>query len=301
MFLLILGVIIAVVGIGMARGNPKNAGVGRIVMFIGVAMGIFGFFNSFIVILEPGRAGVQVLFGDVQKGVLESGVNVVNPLVSIDEYNIQTQNYTMSSDHQESDRENEDAIQVLTADGLEVTMDVTVQYYILHDSIPTIRRRLGVEEAMKNKIIRPYSRNKVRDIAVQFDAVSLYGVKRDTFQMRLNRALVREFQPHGIHLEAILIRHISLPASVKGAIESKINAEQDAQKMAFVLQKEKQEAERKRVEAQGIADYQRIIASGLGDRQLQYEQIKAQIELAKSPNTKIIIMGNNKGVPIMVQ
>jgi regulator of protease activity HflC (stomatin/prohibitin superfamily) len=88
-----------------------------------------------------------------------------------------------------------------------------------------------------------------------------------------------------------LVRNITLPASVKASIESKINAEQDAQKMQFVLQKEKQEAERKRVEAQGIADYQRIISSGLTDKQLQYETIKANLELAKSPNSKVIIMG----------
>jgi len=89
----------------------------------------------------------------------------------------------------------------------------------------------------------------------------------------------------------LLVRNITLPASVKASIESKINAEQDAQKMQFVLQKEKQEAERKRVEAQGIADYQRIISSGLTDKQLQYGTIKANLELAKSPNAKVIIMG----------
>jgi regulator of protease activity HflC (stomatin/prohibitin superfamily) len=90
-----------------------------------------------------------------------------------------------------------------------------------------------------------------------------------------------------------LVRNITLPPSVKASIESKINAEQEAQKMQFVLQKEKQEAERKRVEAQGIADYQRIISSGLTDKQLQYETIKANLELAKSPNSKVIIMGKN--------
>jgi len=91
-----------------------------------------------------------------------------------------------------------------------------------------------------------------------------------------------------------------LPASVKASIESKINAEQDAQKMTFVLQKERQEAERKRVEAQGIADYQKILSTGLSDRQLQYETILAQKEIAKSQNAKVIIMGNNKGTPIIL-
>ena len=92
-------------------------------------------------------------------------------------------------------------------------------------------------------------------------------------------------------LEQLLVRNITLPNSVKASIESKINAEQDAKKMEFVLQKEKQEAERKRVEAQGIADYQRIINTGLTDQQLQYEQIKAMKEIALSQNAKIIVMG----------
>ncbi|MNT62094.1 hypothetical protein D3C72_1997870 [compost metagenome] len=96
------------------------------------------------------------------------------------------------------------------------------------------------------------------------------------------------------------MRNITLPASVKASIESKINAEQDAQKMTFVLQKERQEAERKRVEAQGIADYQRILSTGLSDRQLQYESILAQKEIAKSANTKVIIMGNGKTAPIIL-
>ena len=92
-------------------------------------------------------------------------------------------------------------------------------------------------------------------------------------------------------LEQLLVRNITLPQSVKATIEGKINAEQEAQKMQFVLQKEKQEAERKRVEAQGIADYQRIINQGLTDQQLQYEQIKALKEIATSQNAKIVVMG----------
>ena len=100
-------------------------------------------------------------------------------------------------------------------------------------------------------------------------------------------------------LEQLLVRNITLPNSVKASIESKINAEQDAKKMEFVLLKEKQEAERKRVEAQGIADYQRIINTGLTDQQLQYEQIKAIKELALSSNAKVIVMGKGN-TPIII-
>ena len=97
-----------------------------------------------------------------------------------------------------------------------------------------------------------------------------------------------------------MIRNITLPATVKASIEEKIKAEQDAQKMEFVLQKERQEAERKRVEAQGIADYQKIISTGLGDKQLQYEQIKVMKELVTSPNAKVIIMNGGKSAPMIL-
>jgi regulator of protease activity HflC (stomatin/prohibitin superfamily) len=97
------------------------------------------------------------------------------------------------------------------------------------------------------------------------------------------------------------VRNITLPVSVKQAIESKINAEQESQKMKFVLEKEKQEADRKRVEAQGIADYQKILNTGLTPQQIQYEMIKAQKEIATSPNTKVIILGGDgKHLPFMM-
>jgi len=143
----------------------------------------------------------------------------------------------------------------------------------------------------EDKIVRPITRTRIRDNAVYYDAVALYSSKRDEFQNRIFKSIESDFKLRGLLLENLLVRNITLPQSVKLTIEQKINAEQDAQKMQFVLQKEKQEAERKRVEAQGIADYQRIISESLTDRQLQYEQIKAQLELAKSQNAKIIVLG----------
>ena len=128
----------------------------------------------------------------------------------------------------------------------------------------------------------------------------MYSTKRNEFQDGIFKSIEADFKTRGLVLESLLIRNINLPTSVKKTIESKINAEQDAQKMVFVLQKEKQEAERKRVEAQGIADYQRIISSGLTNKQLRYETIKAQKELAASANTKIIFMnGQDDGSIIL--
>jgi regulator of protease activity HflC (stomatin/prohibitin superfamily) len=171
-------------------------------------------------------------------------------------------------------------------------------FKILPSEAPRILQEIGPNYL--DKIVRPITRTKIRDNAVYYDAISLYSTKRDEFQSRIYNSIASDFKKRGLVLEQLLVRNITLPVSVKVTIESKINAEQDAQKMQFVLQKEKQEAERKRVEAQGIADYQKIISAELSDKQLQYEMIKAQKEIATSTNTKIIIMGNSKNTPLMI-
>jgi regulator of protease activity HflC (stomatin/prohibitin superfamily) len=191
--------------------------------------------------------------------------------------------------HDEGQKASDDAIRALTADGLEVIIDLTVLYRVLPADAPNIVREIGLNYT--DKVVRPLTRTKIRDNAVYYEAVSLYSSKRDEFQARIFKSIETDFKNRGLVLEQLLVRNITLPQMVKTAIEQKITAEQDAQKMQFVLQKEKQEAERKRVEAQGISDYQRIINESLTDRQLQYEQIKAMKDLAASGNAKIVIMG----------
>jgi len=275
----------------LQRARPYLRYGGLLVFVAGVASASFKQVNS-------GEVAVQTLFGKVQDRVLGSGLNIVNPLVEIHPFATKTQNYTMSASHDEGDKQGDDAIRVLSADGLEVIIDLTVLYRVLPNEAPNILREIG--EDYKNTIVRPITRTKIRDNAVYYDAVSLYSTKRDEFQAKIFKDIETNFKQRGLFLEQLLIRNIALPASVKASIESKINAEQDAQKMQFVLQKESQEAERKRVEAQGIADYQRIIATNLTDKQLQYEQIKANLAIATSNNAKIIIIGANGKQPLMI-
>jgi regulator of protease activity HflC (stomatin/prohibitin superfamily) len=263
----------------------------------GFLLVIVGALQSAFITIRPGEVGVQVLFGKVQKGILSSGLHFVNPLVVIERFDIRTQNYTMSSVHDEGDKEGDDAIRILTADGLEVTIDLTILYRVNEDKAPNILREIG--QKYKEVIVRPVARTKIRDNAVNYDAVALYSVKRDEFQSRIFTDIQKVFQSRGLELEQLLVRNITLPNSVKQTIESKINAEQESQKMQFVLAKERQEADRKRVEAQGIADYQKIISLNLNAQQLQYEWIKAQKELALSPNSKVVVMGS-KDVPLIL-
>ncbi|HVV06361.1 MAG TPA: prohibitin family protein, partial [Puia sp.] len=255
----------------------------------GSGLAVIGLLSACIVQIGAGEIGVRVLYGSVQNDVLSSGLHLINPLMDVQRMDIKTQNYTMSAVHNEGAKEGDDAIRVLSADGLEVVIDLTVLYKVVPSSAPDILRQTGIDYT--DKIVRPLTRTKIRDNAVYYDAVSLFSTRRDEFQTRITKSIEDDFRRRGLLLEQILIRNITLPQAVKTSIEQKITAEQEAQKMQFVLQKERQEAERKRVEAQGIADYQRIISESLTDRQLQYESIKAQLEIAKSPNAKVIVLG----------
>ncbi len=289
MFLIILGLIAVGVGFAVAKADSPLQKFGKLIRTLGFVVILIGFLTSCIVQIDAGQVGVQKLFGKVQTRILQSGLNFVNPLVDVVKMDVKTKNYTMSGVHDEGMKTGDDAIRVLAADGLEVTIDLSVLYRIIPTEAPRLLAQTG--EDFEDKIVRPITRTRIRDNAVYYEAVALYSTKRDEFQQRIFKNIEDDFKKRGLLLENLLVRNITLPASVKATIEQKINAEQDAQKMQFVLQKEKQEAERKRVEAQGIADYQRIISESLTDRQLQYESIKANLELSKSPNAKIIIMG----------
>lgn len=299
MVFIFLGLILFAVGFFMKQQNQNPAyKIGKILTLVGPVLLIIGVLSSCFKVVDAGQVGVKSLFGKVDNDVLYSGLNFVNPLVEITPFDVKTQNYTMSGLQDEGSKDGDDAIRILSADGLEVVIDLSVLFRVQATQAPTILKEIGIDYVYK--IVRPIARTAIRDNAVYYDAVALYSTKRDEFQNRIYKYIDKSFTKRGLQLEQLLVRNITLPASVKTTIESKINAEQDAQKMTFVLQKEKQEAERKRVEAQGIADYQRILSAGLSDKQLQYETIKAQKEIATSPNAKVIILGNSKNTPILI-
>ncbi|MFI5153787.1 MAG: prohibitin family protein [Chitinophagales bacterium] len=297
MVLIILGIIVFLIGMALSKRQDqlkKFANTARTIGLLGIILGLFA---SSIVQIEAGQIGVKELFGKVQNDVLGSGLHLINPLLTVERLDVKTQNYTMSGVHDEGQNKGDDAIRALTSDGLEVIIDLTVLYKVLPADAPNIVRETGLDYT--DKIVRPVTRTKIRDNAVYYEAVALYSTKRDEFQQRIFKSIDENFKNRGLILEQLLVRNITLPQAVKTSIEQKISAEQDAQKMQFVLQKERQEAERKRVEAQGIADYQHIISESLTDKQLQYEQIKAMRELAASQNAKMIIMGKG-GAPIIL-
>lgn len=295
MIAIIIGVIVLLAGIALGKADPQFKQYLGAIRTVGIAIILAGLAFASVYQIEPGQVGVQKLFGKVNNNTLGSGLNIINPLAEVVTFDIRTQNYTMSGIIDEGAQATDDAIRVLSADGLEVIIDLTVLYKVIPAEAPRILEQVGID--YKNTIVRPLVRTKIRDNAVYYDAVALYSTKRDEFQDKIFTSIENDFKARGLVLEQLLVRNLTLPESVKAAIESKINAEQEAQKMTFVLQKETQEAQRKRVEAQGIADYQTILSTGLSDKQLQYEMIKA---IATSPNAKLIFMDAKKPASIIV-
>ncbi|UCF69978.1 MAG: prohibitin family protein [candidate division WOR-3 bacterium] len=258
---------------------------------------------SVLRIVPPGSVGVQVLFGRVlTKTTLSEGLNVVNPFVDLEIMTIRTQAYTMSIAAEEGQRYGDDAISSLTKDGLEVQMDLTVWYHLLKSEAANVFQKIGSDYV--DKIVRPAARTAIRNTAVRYMAVEIYSDKREEVQNQITKALDKDFAERGIALEKVLLRNISLPAKVKNAIEVKLEAEQEAQKMQFVLQKEQKEAERKKIEAGGIAEAQDIIAKSLvgerGRAYLSWKYLENLKNLYESPNNTILISPYDKSfIPLL--
>jgi regulator of protease activity HflC (stomatin/prohibitin superfamily) len=251
---------------------------------------------SCVVQVGPGEVGVQTLFGSVQERGLPSGLNIVNPLVNVEIMDVKTQAYTMSIAQDEGNLANDDAITALSMDGLTIRLDVTVWYRLSESDAPQVYRTIGVDYVAK--IVRPAIRTALRDVSVLYSATDIYSGKRDEFTGGVTKELEDAFHGRGIILERVLLRNVELPEMVRAAIDEKISAEQKAQQMVYVLQKEKQEAERKKIEASGISDYNRIVSQSITDQVLQLKGIEATLELAKSSNSKMVVM-NGKNMPLI--
>jgi regulator of protease activity HflC (stomatin/prohibitin superfamily) len=269
----------------------------------GIVLAIILILASLIRIVPPGSVGVQVLFGRVlTKATLSEGLNVVNPFVNLEIMTIRTQAYTMSIAIEEGQRYGDDAIISLTKDGLEVKMDLTVWYHLVASEAANVFQKIGRDYV--DKIVRPAARTAIRNTTVRYMAVEIYSEKREEVQTEISKALEKDYGARGIALEKVLLRNISLPDKVKNAIEAKLEAEQEAQKMEFVLLKETKEADRKKIEAAGIAEAQRIIAQSLigerGRAYLSWKYLENLRSLYQSPNNTIVISPFDKSfIPLL--
>lgn len=242
---------------------------------------------SMVRLIGPGEVGIVVLFGKVKERVLHSGLHLVSPFASIVKMSVRTQEYTMSKRRGEGIVKGDDAITALTSEGLTVELDVTVWFRLDPKEAWKVYRDIGPDYV--RKIVRPAIRTAIRNAAALYSVNDIYSANREKVVEDIRKELEEDLKPRGIILENVLLRNVNLPQRVRNAINEKIAAEQEAQKMKYILQKEEQEAKRKKIEAEGIAEAQRIIANSLSPQYLQWYYIQTLKELVNSPNNTVII------------
>ncbi len=240
-----------------------------------------------IAIVPAGQLGIVDQFGTVSNQPLESGIHLKNPLAKVVLLSTQTQ-------------ELKETTETPSQDGLIVTADVSVLYRLDPAKATQVYKTLGTEYAQV--VLVPQFRSAIRSATAKYPSQALYTSKREAVAQELQQEIGQSLSDRGIFVETTLLRNVTLPKKLQDSVQEKLQAEQDSQRMEFVLQKEKKEAERKRIEAQGIADSQRIISQGLTDKVLQFRQIEATEKLAQSQNSKVVIVGGeSKTLPLLLQ
>jgi regulator of protease activity HflC (stomatin/prohibitin superfamily) len=263
-----------------------------------------------VVIVPAGHVGVQVLFGHVQPVALTEGIQLINPLVDVIEMTVRTETYTMSATSREGAVGGDDSIQALSSDGLLMPLDITIAYRLVGSDAPRVYRDIGTDYV--DKIIRPASRTAVREAIAGFTAQEAYSTKREALPQKMHDLLTTRMGSllgqrddfkgaTGFIVDQVMLRKIQLPDKVKDAIEAKLEAAQQAEQMQFVLEKERQEAERKRIEAKGVSDFQNIVSQSINANLLQWKGIEATQTLASSSNAKVVVIGAGRnGLPVIL-
>ena len=237
--------------------------------------------------IPTGNVGVLTLFGRVTGDVLGEGIHLINPLKAVKKLSVQTQSVKESAN-------------VPSNEGLILALDTSLLFRLDRSKAAQVFQTVG--ENYAEKIVEPTLRAAIRASTSSHTANALYTNARELVQQQIQDELTTQLAARGVIVEAVLLRDVQLPAMLKGSIEAKQQAEQDALRMSFILQKEKQEAERKRIEAQGIADFQKIVAQGISPQLLEWKGIEATEKLALSSNTKIVVIGNPKnGLPLVLE
>jgi len=279
--------IIAIVLWNRSRHSPVEAAVQfRRLGLLVAAVVLFFMVMSAVTVIKAGHIGVVDTFGRVSPVTLKSGIQLVNPFARVIQMSVQTQ-------------EIKETMNVPSKEGMTVGIEVSVLFHLDPEKAADVYRTVG--EDYVGTILEPQFRSITRGVTASYEAKALYTSEREAVAQLIAEDLKRLVEPRGVFVESTPMRSLTLPAKITSAIEDKLSADQESQRMTFVLTKEKQEAERKRIEAQGVADFQRIVTDGISDKLLQWKGIEATQDLAKSSNAKIVIIGNSKnGLPLVL-
>ena len=265
--------------VGGGRTFIRGAGM-LLLLIIGVIIAL-----SSTSCVRTGHVGVVSIFGRVTGRTLPEGIHLVNPAASITELSVKTQ-------------EIKEKAAVPSKEGLIMGLEASILYHLDPARAATVYQQVGPTYA--DILLIPTFRSAIRAITAGNTAASLYSDGREGIAQQILEDVRRQVAPRGVIVENVLLRDLQLPETLKHAIEAKQQAQQEAQRMEYVLQREKQEAERKRVEAGGIKDFQDIVSQGISDKLLEWKGIEATMELVKSQNAKVIVVGNSKnGLPLI--
>ena len=292
--LFILSIIIVVGAFITWKGAQKKVRLERNIAFettkkvAGGAMAFFLFVALIqcFTIIRAGHVGVVDFLGNVSDNTLNAGVNFVNPMARVIQYSIQTQ-------------EHKETMQVLSREGLTIELEVSALYRLNPDSAARVYKTVAGGD-YETIILIPQFRSICRAVTASFQASALYSTERERLGIAIQEELAKTVAPRGVTIENTPIRNVGLPRQLTQAIEEKQRADQESQRMQFVLTKEKQEADRKRIEAKGISDFQKIITRSITTQLLHWKGIETTEKLAASPNAKVVVIGAGKtGLPLI--
>ena len=263
-------------------GRKQEASVALLVALGGVVIAVFNLFT----VVPAGTVGVVDFLGSVSENTLKSGVNIVNPAARVEKFSIKTQ-------------EIREVMNVPSKEGLSVQLEISLMYKLDPEKANDIYRTVGAN--YREIILMPQFRSVVRGVTARYQAKALYTASREKLANEIISNLSALVAPRGIIIEEAPLRQIQLPARLTKSIEEKLQAEQESQRMAFILKKEEQEAKRKSIEAKGIKNFQTIVSEGINDQLLRWKGIEATEKLANSPNSKVIVIGSGKdGLPLIL-
>ncbi len=272
--------------INLRQSNAVVRSAGSLALLVSVGFGVLAIVQCFTQI-PAGHVGVVDFFGIVSARTLPAGINLVNPLARVIKFSIQT-------------KEQKETMQVLSREGLTIGLEISALYRLNPDSAASVYRTVAGGD-YETILLAPQFRSISRAVTAGFQASALYSTERERLGTTIQEELSRMMEKRGVYIETTPLRNVSLPTQLTEAIEQKQRADQESQRMEFILTKEKQEADRKRIEAQGIADFQKIVSSGISEQLLRWKGVEATEKLANSPNTKVIIVGSGKdGLPVIL-
>ena len=264
----------------MNKLKPPQLSSRSIGLFVGLGIGIVAILVTLsraTIVIPTGTVGIVERFGRVSQKILEPGIHLINPSSKVVKYSTRLKDI-------------KEVISTTSKEGLSLDLDVSVQYKIDSKKLREIYINLGEDT---EEILIPRFRSIIREITAQYELDAVYGEKRQELAQTLGQKLNNDLSSMGFIIDKVLLRKVVLPEEIQNAIQEKLAAEQESQKLDFEIEQARKEAEKEKNEAQGKAEAQRILSQGLTPEVLKLRSIEATTSLAESQNSKLVILGGS--------